>query len=143
MSPEDRDDELEEESYVKADHRASREAEEGPPKAEPPEPEADEPEPAAPTDEPEADAGEELPDITVYSLLRMSVGMYVEQAWVHLGVRMDPNKNKVEQNLPYAKVAIDTVEFMTRQLQPDLDERERKELDLLLANLRMNYVQRV
>ncbi len=128
---------------MKADHRASREARDEPAEKEPRGPEPDEPEREGPAAEPEADDGEERPDITVYSLLRMSIGMYIEQAWVHLGLRMDPNKNKVEQNLPYAKVAIDTVEFMTRQLQPDLDENERKELDLLLANLRMNYVQRV
>jgi len=140
MSPEDRDDELDEESYVKADRRASREAEAAPPAEETVAEEAQAP---PPVDEAEDEGADELPDITVYSLLRMSLGMYVEQAWVHLGVRMDPNKNKVEQNLPYAKVAIDTVEFMTRQLQPDLDEHEKKEVDLLLANLRMNYVQRV
>jgi hypothetical protein len=124
MPPEDTDDELEEESYVKADRRASREAEDA--------------------DEESADeeAGER-PDINVYSLLRMSIGMYIEQAWIHLGLRMDPNKSKVEQNLPYAKVAIDVVDFMVQKLQSDLDENERRELDLLLANLRMNYVQRV
>jgi hypothetical protein len=132
MPPEDRDDELDEESYVKADHRASREAEDAPPEPE----EAPAESEAEPTDE-------QLPEITVYSLLRMSIGMYIEQAWVHLGVRMDPTRNRVEQNLPCAKVAIDTVEFMARQLQPDLDENERKDLDLALANLRMNYVQRV
>jgi hypothetical protein len=32
---------------------------------------------------------------------------------------------------------------MVEQLQPDLDEGEKRELDVLLANLRMNYVQRV
>jgi hypothetical protein len=73
----------------------------------------------------------------------MSVGMYVEQAWIHMGLRMDPRKSHVETNLPHAKVAIDTVAFMVEQLQPDLDEGEKRELDVLLANLRMNYVQRV
>ncbi|MBM3501330.1 MAG: DUF1844 domain-containing protein [Armatimonadetes bacterium] len=137
MPPEERDDELEEEQYVKADRRASRGTEEdAPPAAEPTDGAA------ATESDAAAEEDRELPDITVYSLLRMSIGMYIEQAWVHLGVRMDPSRNKVEQNLPYAKIAIDTVEFMARQLQPDLDESERKDLELVLANLRMNYVQR-
>ncbi|MGQ9733343.1 MAG: DUF1844 domain-containing protein, partial [Candidatus Zipacnadales bacterium] len=72
----------------------------------------------------------------------MSVGMYIEQAWIHLGVRMYPHKHNVEQNLPLAKVAIDVVAFLIEQLQPHLDANEKKELELALANLRMNYVQR-
>ena len=136
MPPEEKDDELDEE-YVKADRRASREAE--PEEPEPAEPSAEAQPPPEPPDEEEG----ERPDINVYSLLRMSIGMYIEQAWIHLGLRMDPNKSKTEQNLPYAKVAIDVVDFMVRSLQPDLDDNEKRELDLLLANLRMNYVQRV
>ena len=141
MPPEDRDDELEEESYVKADRRASREAQDADEEATPEQPSA-EPQERKGQEPADEEAGER-PDINVYSLLRMSIGMYIEQAWIHLGLRMDPNKSKVEQNLSYAKVAIDVVDFMVQRLQPDLDETERRELDLMLANLRMNYVQRV
>ncbi|MGQ9732153.1 MAG: hypothetical protein ACUVX8_12870, partial [Candidatus Zipacnadales bacterium] len=100
MLPEDRDGhaEPENEPYVKADRRASREA-----AAEPRQEPADEAAaghetPAEKPDEAKAveSTASEAPDITVYSLLRMSVGMYIEQAWIHLGVRMDPHKQKVE-----------------------------------------------
>ena len=131
--PEDdrRDEEREEEEYVKADARASRaEAEE--------EPEEAAPEEQAPPDEPEGDR----PDITVYSLLRMSLGMYAEQAWIHMGVRMDPNKQTTETNLPLSQVAIDTAAFIAEKLQPDLDDAEKREIEQLLANLRINFVQR-
>lgn len=137
MSADDRNEELEnEEPYVKADHRASRRSEEETPQRETA---------SAQEETPKAEKSDEgePPDIDVYSLLRMSVGMFVEQAWIHLGLRMAPNKTKIEQNLPQAKVAIDTVDFMIRQLEPDLDESEKRELDVVLANLRMNYVQRV
>ena len=140
MPPDDNDKELEEETYVKADRRASRDVSEEAPPEEPVEEEAaEEPEP----EEPPAGEEDERPDINVFSLLRMSIGMYIEQAWIHLGLRMDPNKSKVEPNLPNAKVAIDVVDFMIQKLQPDLDDNEKRELDLMLANLRMNYVQRV
>jgi hypothetical protein len=135
MPPEDKDksDDLEADGYVKADKRASHEADEG---------SAEEATPEGPTAEAPPTEEGERPDINVHSLLRMTVGMFVEQAWIHLGLRMDPNKNKVEQNLPYAKTAIDIVEFMIQKLEPDLDEGEKRELNLMLANLRMNYVQR-
>ena len=68
--------------------------------------------------------------------------MYAEQAWIHMGVRMDPSKQKAEQNLPLAKVAVDTVAFLVEQLEPDLTPEEKRELDQLVANLRINYVQR-
>jgi len=140
MAPEDKRDDLdEEEPHVKVDKRASREVSE-----ERPSEEATKAATAQPAAEKPPEAEEhERPEIDVYSLLRMSVGMYVEQAWIHLGLRMDPSKNKVEQNLPHAKVAIDVVDFIIQQLQPDLDHDEKRELDLALANLRMNYVQRV
>ena len=140
MAPGDKRDDLdEEEPHVKVDKRASREVSE-----ERPSEEATKAATAQPAAEKPPEAEEhERPEIDVYSLLRMSVGMYVEQAWIHLGLRMDPSKNKVEQNLPHAKVAIDVVDFIIQQLQPDLDHDEKRELDLALANLRMNYVQRV
>jgi Domain of unknown function (DUF1844) len=129
--------EPEDEEFVKVDKRAPRD--EAPPE-EPPAPA--EPQPAAePAPEAAPEAGGRMP-LDVYSLLRMSVGMYAEQAWVHLGLRMDPTTGKTETNLPLAKVAIDILAFMTEQLQPDLDDSEKRELEQLLANLRINYVQR-
>ncbi len=126
---------------MKVDRRASREVEK---EAEAPaSPEAED-QPEAPP-EPTGAAGqpdEERPELNVYSLLRMSVGMYAEQAWIHLGLRPDPSSGKTETNLPLAKVAIDTVTFTVEQLQPDLDASEVRELETLLANLRINYVQR-
>jgi hypothetical protein len=132
MPPKQKPEEEPEEEFVKVDRRASREAEE----------EA-EPSPAEPPQEPAPEAEEgEVPEINVYSLLRMTVGMFAEQAWLHLGLRMDPRTNKTQTDLPLAKVAIDTVSFIVDQLQPDLDAAEARELEALLANLRINYVQR-
>ncbi len=165
MPPEDKrdEDEWEEEEHRKVDKRASRQtpaedeaAEKGTEGAEAAEPaEEAEPEAAAagtaeagmPEEQEEApdeEGAEEgpPPEITVYGLLRMSIGMYAEQAWIHMGVRMDPSKQKTEQNLPLAKVAVDTVAFLVEQLGPDLTPEEKRELDQLVANLRINYVQR-
>jgi hypothetical protein len=143
MSPKEKDErEREEEEFVKVDKRAPRDV------AEPTEPAAapagadsqpqptPEPEPRPPASE------EERAELTVYNLLRMTVGMFAEQAWIHLGLRVDPGTGKTEANLPFAKVAIDTVSFMVEQLQPDLGSQDKRELEAVLANLRINYVQR-
>ncbi len=165
MPPEDKreEDELEEEEHRKVDKRASRDVTAEPAKeeaAEEPEEEAGEPaegpepegdgtesgpgEPAMAEEQeaaPEAEQEAAAPEITVYGLLRMSVGMYAQQAWIHMGLRMDPSTQKTEQNMPLAKVAIDTVAFVVEQLQPDLTPEEKRELDSLVADLRINYVQ--
>jgi hypothetical protein len=142
MPPDERDGQEPEEEFVKVDRRASREAGKGEEAQAGPEAETDQqegrPEPTGAAGKPE----EERPELNVYSLLRMSVGMYVEQAWIHLGLRADPTTNKTETNLPLAKVAIDTVTFIVEELQPDLDASEKRELETLLANLRINYVRR-
>jgi len=139
MTPEDmdREEETQEEEHTKTDTRASSqpepEAEEAPPETPPAE--------DAPTDEPPAEDGER-PDIDVYSLLRMSIGMYAQQAWVHLGLVKDPYKDTTEMNLPMAQIAIDTVAFMAEKLGDELDEGEKREMDSLLTNLRINFAQR-
>ncbi len=136
----------EEEPHVKVDQRAARRAAEehgcfpcgGSSEAEEPvEREADEEEKPG---EPEA---EELPEVSIYSLLRMFVGMVMQQAWVHLGVQMDQTKQKVQQDLPKAKTAIDTLASLVAHLQPDLEATEKRELERALADLRINYTRRV
>lgn len=163
MPPEDkREEEEPEEEHRKVDKRASRDMdaepaedraepqEEGGEASEEPEPEEAEPEPsepaateeqAAPPEEAEEEEGA-APEISVYNLMRMSVGMYAQQAWIHMGVRMDPSTQKTEQNMPLAKVAVDTVAFLVDQLQPDLTPEEKRGLQSLVADLRINYVQR-
>lgn len=131
-------DEEQEDEYVKADTRASRAEAEQEPAETPEEPDEAAAEEQAPPEESEGDR----PDINVYSLLRMSIGMYTEQAWIHMGVRMDPNKQTTETNLRLAQVAIDTVAFIAEKLQPDLDDVEKREIEQVLANLRINFVQR-
>ena len=162
MPPEDRrgENESEEEEHKKVDRRASRDADAEPAQGEAaeeaPAEEGQEPGPAEGTDAegataatageqegaPEADEEEPPSQITVYGLLRMSIGMYAQQAWIHMGVRMDPSTQKTEQNMSLAKVAVDTVAFVVEQLQPDLNPEEKRELDSLVADLRINYVQR-
>jgi len=137
IPPDERSHDSEEEPVAKVDRRASREDPEEPTET------AEEP-PAAPAEEPPPDesAGEELPEINIYSLLRMFVGMVLQQAWVHLGVQMDQTSRKVVQDLPKAKTAIDVLGALVQHLDPDLDDSERRELERALADLRINYTQR-
>lgn len=99
---------------------------------------APEAEPAGAEPEPES----ELPQVDTTGLLRMCVGMFVEQAWVHLGLRLAPGAPDTAVNLPQAKLAIDTVAYMTGALGDNLSATEKRELEQVLASLRLNFVQK-
>jgi hypothetical protein len=97
-----------------------------------------------PPEETPAEAGPEMTmaDLTVYDTLRFMVNLLGQQAWIHLGLVMAPGKQEIEQDLTQARVAIDTLAAVAEQLQPDASEEEKRELESLLSNLRVNYVQR-
>ena len=83
-----------------------------------------------------------LQALDVYDTLRFMVSLLIQQAWISLGIQKAPGAEEVEQDLPQAKVAIDTLEFVIDKLVPDLEPQERAELDSVLSNLQINYVKR-
>jgi hypothetical protein len=74
-------------------------------------------------------------------LLRWFVGVLAGSAWQHLGLVPDPTTKKIEQNFDDARLAIDTVAAVLDLLRPRLDDRQRREMEALLADLRLNFVE--
>ena len=140
----------EEERYTKVDKRVTRDAPDAP---EPEEDAATEQTPAAeesatPSEPPAEGADQEaasdaqsLADVGVFGVLRFCVSLLTQQAWLALGVLAPPG-GETKENLPEAKIAIDTLAVIVEGLTPDLDDDEKRELDGVLANLRANYVAR-
>jgi len=128
-------------SFQKVDKRHS--AEEG---AEPVDKQDTEAEVAAqqPVGQEEPQAAQEIPlqALDVYDTLRFMVSLLIQQAWVSLGIQKAPGAEEVKQDLPQAKVAIDTLEFVIAKLEPDLEPQEKAELHSVLSNLQINYVKR-
>ena len=83
-----------------------------------------------------------MPPLDTRSLMRWCLGLFVEQAWVHMGLRLAPGAKELTTDLPQARMAIDTVAFLKDALGDDLDSNEKKEMEQVIATLRMNYVQR-
>ena len=96
------------------------------------------PEPSA---DPEADAAQGMM-ADPYQLLRLMVGMLSEAAWVNLGLHVTAGAVEPEVKLTEAKLAIDTLAFIRDQLQPSMDDEEKREMDNLVSTLQMNYVRR-
>jgi len=105
---------------------------------------ADEAPTQPPVDQKEPEMAQEVPlrAIDVYDTLRFMVSLLIQQAWISLGIQKAPGAEEVQQDLPQAKVAIDTLEFVIVKLALDLEPQEKSELDSMLSNLQINYVQR-
>ena len=139
-----REDEDLKETYHKVDRRdwlrddadataAAPEADGAPPADTPPAPEPEAPEPPEDTDDVEVDT---------YGVLRLCLGMLVEQAWVQLGVQLAPGAKDTRADLRQAKLAIDTVAYLKDALGDNLRADEKREVEQILATLRLNFVQR-
>jgi hypothetical protein len=83
-----------------------------------------------------------LADLTVYDTLRFMVGLLAQQAWLRLGLQVAPGRTEPALDLVQARVAIDTLESVIRQLAADGDEGEKREFNILLADLRVNYLKK-
>ena len=82
----------------------------------------------------------DIASLDVYSLLGLFVGIVAEKAWQTLGLRTKPGTDKVETDFDQDRVAIDTVGFFAEKLQPRLPEEEKRRLEGLVADLKLNYV---
>ena len=90
--------------------------------------------------EDEANAAEgQLPNTV--ELLRWIIGVLGGSAWQNLGLVPNSATKKVTRNLDDARLAIDAAASLIEHLKPRVDETERRELDTLLANLRLNFVE--
>ncbi|MBN2395699.1 MAG: DUF1844 domain-containing protein [Candidatus Atribacteria bacterium] len=81
----------------------------------------------------------QLPLTTLFAWF---IGILNGKAWEHLGLMMNPETKEVKQDLVKAKVAIDSIEFLLNQIKSELEVEDRRQLENILANLQMNYVER-
>ncbi len=62
-------------------------------------------------------------------------------AWYQLGKVASPFSGKIERDLDAAKHSIDMLEMLQRKTTGNLNDEERKLLEHILYELRMNYVE--
>lgn len=78
----------------------------------------------------------------VYDILVVMLDQVAGIAWQKLGLQPDFLSGEIHQDLAQAKVAIDVVANLSGVVEPRLDESDRRELQNLVSNLRINYVER-
>ena len=78
--------------------------------------------------------------LSVYAVLATFVDQMAGIAWIKLGLQPDFVTGEIAFDVGEAKVAIDTVAELVRILDTELDEEDRRRLQSLVRDLRLNYV---
>ena len=106
---------------------------------------------AAPSDaggaEAEAEAGEAageeqvpLEPVDVYGVVQYCISLLSGHAWQTMGLVMNPITRQVERDLKQARIAIDCIEALYRQIEPGMAETDARQSRQVLNDLRMNFV---
>lgn len=77
----------------------------------------------------------------VYGVINICIALLAEQAWIHMGLHLNPSTKEVKKDLQQATLAIDCIQCLMDKTEDRLDENLTKELKNLLSNLRLNFVQ--
>ena len=72
-------------------------------------------------------------------MLRFFIGIFGQLAWRSLGLVSNPGTGEVKVDLAEARLAIDVMGDVLNRLSPTLSDVEAREMNNLLANLRLNY----
>ncbi|MGQ0548228.1 MAG: DUF1844 domain-containing protein [Armatimonadota bacterium] len=88
---------------------------------------------------PEARGEVALPEVT--SLVATCISLLAGKAWETMGLVPDPTTRKIESKLDDAQLAIDAVAALADLVRPRLSEAERREVEVLVTNLRLNFVE--
>ncbi len=78
--------------------------------------------------------------ISVYDILTILIEQMSSVAWQKLGLQPDSVTGRIGVDLAEAKVAIDVVANMVHQLESQLDDEDRRQVNSLVRDLRINYL---
>ena len=82
-----------------------------------------------------------LPDI--HSVLTLFLQELRSLAWLRMGLVANPSTGKIERDMEQARIAIDTVAFLAKQLEPAVSPEERLPLKALVSDLQINFVEQL
>lgn len=83
---------------------------------------------------------EESASIDVYTMLTIMVEQMASVAWVKMGLQSDPISGKTEKDIAQARLAIDIAHDLAKRLESQLDEPDKRQIDNLLRDLKINFV---
>ncbi len=80
--------------------------------------------------------------LTVKDLLVMTIVSLESKAWAYLDLIAHPETQKHKKDMNEARLAIDTMDTLYKMVEPFLSVEEKKDIQVRLTNLRLNFVKR-
>lgn len=80
--------------------------------------------------------------INAFELLAVLLDQVAEVAWQKIGLRPDALTGRIAPDLPQAKALIDVAGSIAETIRPQLDPEDQRQIDNLVRDLRVNYLQR-
>ena len=80
--------------------------------------------------------------LSVYDFLMAMIDQAAGLAWQKLGLQPDFVTGKIAPDFAEARVAIDLVAKLSAMIDEKLDDSDRREMQNLVSNLRLNYVEK-
>lgn len=91
-----------------------------------------------PNEEPQGAA----PEMTTESAIRFALGLFIDLAWMQLGIRANPGSGEAKTDLSQAKLSIDSIAALIPLTEGRFDPHEIRDLRNMLSSLQLNFVQR-
>lgn len=79
--------------------------------------------------------------VDVFEFLMVMVEQTSAIAWQKMGLQPDFVTGKIEKDIEQCKAAIDTTAALVTILEPKLDESDRRQVQNLVRDLRINFVE--
>ena len=84
----------------------------------------------------------EKDSLDVYESLAEMLEVWSSIAWSKMGLRPDIMSGKTDLDLGQAKVAINVATFLAESIENTLDEEDRRRVQNIVRDLKINYVQK-
>lgn len=85
---------------------------------------------------------DEKKPLSVFDVIVIMTDQLSSIAWQKLGLQPDMMTGQIARDLPEAKVTIDLIAHLAGIVDGRLDEEDRREMQKLVSNLRLNYVEK-
>ena len=79
--------------------------------------------------------------IDAQAVVLTCITLLASKAWQAMGFVPDPVTKQIERHLDEAQLAIDATAALVDLIRSKLQAAERRDLETLLTNLRLNYVE--
>lgn len=85
------------------------------------------------------DVPERVPDAT--AIVQWCVSVLAATAWQAMGLIPNPDTKQIQRNFNDARLAIDSAAALIEVVKSHLSDKERREVEGLLTDLRVNFVE--